>query len=339
MASKIKIDKDFLIREYIDNNRNITDIASELGINRDTVRARLKDYNMLRKSYNSKNVVSDKKVIIEKDKDLDFLRKKGYNLEDIVNLAKGLEKQTQMNSKPYFIGKKRVKFILFGDTHIGNIHYDAELMKLVAKVAKSEKVDFVANTGDIFDGWYQNRPASIFEQNAIGFDRQMNMAVEEFSQIDAPLYFITGNHSYNTFVRGAGIEAGPVFESRLKEKGMEAHYLGNANGDIYIGETLLSLMHPDGGSSYAISYKSQKITESLESGKKPNILAIGHFHKAEYLFYRNVHIFQTATLMGQTKFMKGKGLAAHKGFWLVDLITKDDGQIDAITPRLYASYK
>ena len=33
-----------------------------------------------------------------------------------------------------------------------------------------------------------------------------------------------------------------------------------------------------------------KMIEAMESDSKPNILAVGHYHKAEYLFYRNVHL-------------------------------------------------
>jgi len=275
----------------------------------------------------------------EELKTLEAITKAGYTPAQVKEFIGGLQKQKSNITSSYYIGKEHSRFILFGDTHIGHVQYDKALMKLVAKVAKQEKVDFAAHTGDIFDGWYQNRPSSIFEQNAIGFDRQMKMATKELSQLDVPLLFITGNHSYNTFVRGAGVEAGPYLESKLKDKGMDAKFLGNADGDIYVGKSHIKLLHPDGGTAYALSYRPQKIIESLESGQKPNLLAIRHFHKAEYLFYRNVHAIQTGTLCGQTKFMKGKGIPAHKGFWVVDMYTKKNGQIDSIQPRLYASYK
>jgi len=336
--TKKKYNKEELIELYITKNLPYKKIAEHYGVTYGTIRVTLSRYGITRR--NHKKIQESKQEIIYQDSDeMKYLKKKGYNIDDIVGLAKALEKQGQANTTAYTIGGNSHKFILFGDTHIGHIQYDKQLMKHLNKVSKKEKVDFVAHTGDIFDGWYQNRPSSIFEQNAIGFDRQMAMAVEELSQLEVPIHFITGNHSYNTFVRGAGIEAGPVLETKLKEKGLEAYFLGNAEGDIYLNNTLLRLLHPDGGSAYAISYKPQKIVEALESGKKPNILAIGHFHKAEYLFYRNVNIFQTGTLCGQTKFMKGKGLAAHKGFWLVELQTKDNGQIDSIIPKFYPSYK
>ena len=269
------------------------------------------------------------------------LERKGMSIYDLEQTIKALQKGVPSQGEPYRIGKSHVKYLAFGDNHIGNINYDPKLNDHAVAQAKKEKVDFILNVGDIMDGWYQNRPQAIFEQNAIGLDQQLKMTVGELTKFgEIPFYFITGNHEYNTFMRGAGIEVGSYLEDKLNKAGMNTKFLGNAEGDIKLATgATLKLMHPDGGSSYAISYKSQKLIESLESGKKPNVLHIGHFHKAEYIFYRNIHAFQTGTLMGQTKFMRGKQLAAHKGFWIIDLYTRAGGQVDKITPSWYPSYK
>lgn len=271
---------------------------------------------------------------------LDDLKKKGLTVQEIKATINALNKGNPNQQYDYRIGRSNVKYMVFGDTHIGNVHYDPALMTHAAKMAKKEKVDFIIHTGDIMDGWYQNRPQSLFEQNAIGLDQQLKMTIKELKQLEQPLYFITGNHEYNTFMRGAGIEVGNYLEDKLTSAGMDVKFLGNAEGDIKLSSgAVIKNIHPDGGTAYAISYKSQKLAESLESGKKPKVLNIGHFHKAEYIFYRNMHIFQTATLMGQTKFMRGKQIPAHKGFWIVDLYTRAGGQVDKITPTFYPSYK
>jgi predicted phosphodiesterase len=180
----------------------------------------------------------------------------------------------------------------------------------------------------------------LFEQNAIGYDEQKKMAIEELKQIKQPFYFITGNHEYNTYVRNAGVELGKELEKGLQAEGRTAHYLGNAHGIVKLKNgSKIQLLHPDGGTAYAISYKPQKIVESMESGHKPNILLVGHFHKAEYLFYRNVHIFQAATLESQTKFMQGRQIPAHKGFWIIDVYGKRGGQVDTIQPKFYPAYE
>lgn len=268
------------------------------------------------------------------------LEKRKLTPQEIKGVISSLEKGNPNVQKNYSIGKSSAKFGVIGDTHFGNNAYDAGLMKLAAKEFTKQGVDFVIHTGDICDGvYYSHRPTQIYESSVLGGDAQMKLAVKELSQIKQPLYFITGNHEYNTFMRSSGIELGFHIEKMLKEQGNKAYFLGNAEGDIKLKNgAVVRALHPDGGTAYAISYKSQKIVESFEGGKKPNVLLIGHFHKAEYIFYRNVHTFQTGTFEGQTKFMKGKGIPAHKGFWIVDVKGKSGGQVDSITPTFYPAY-
>ena len=271
------------------------------------------------------------------------LEKMGIQPSEVINLAKTLEKSKPIENVHYKIGKSKVKYVAFGDTHIGNKNYKPHIMTHIGKLAKKDDIDFVACTGDILDGWYQNRPQSLFEQNAIGLDQQLNMATKELSKLpkDKPVFFITGNHTYNTYMRGAGIEVGPKIVDMMKNKGFDNfHYLGNGEGDIILNNgSTIKMLHPDGGTAYAISYRSQKIAESLTGGEKPEVLLIGHFHKAEYIFYRNIHIFQTGTLEGQTKFMRGKHIPAHTGFWVIEMLGKHKNrQIDAVKPMFIPKY-
>jgi hypothetical protein len=102
---------------------------------------------------------------------------------------------------------------------------------------------------------------------------------------------------------------------------------------------VMELHHPQDGTCYAQSYKIQKIIEAMSGGEKPNILAVGHYHKQEYFYYRNVHAFQTACLCGQTSWMRGKGISAAMGGWLVELHVDDEGTITRIKPEFMPFYK
>lgn len=271
------------------------------------------------------------------------LQKKGINTNDIMSVVNASKKNRTQDDAVYNISDDHVKMLVFGDTHIGHKGYDPKLMNTAAKVARDENVDIILCTGDIADGWYQNRPASIFEQDAIGFDNQLEKSVKELSKLcdtGKPLYFITGNHEYNTFVRGAGVEFGNILKLRLDNEGFENYYMGNAEANLKLETgSRIKLLHPDGGTAYAISYKSQKIIESLQgTGERlPDVAFIGHFHKSEYIPYQGVHTFQTGTMCNQTKFMRGKGIPAHKGFWVVDLYSKKSGKVDKIVPQYYPS--
>jgi predicted phosphodiesterase len=240
-----------------------------------------------------------------------FLEKKGLKPQEIMDYLKVMDKYKSPEQNTYSIAKNNVKILYMSDTHIGNINYKPELMKFAYKMAKKENVDMILHSGDICEGWYQNRPTQIFELNAIGADQQIALAVKElkpFKTLDKPFYFITGNHEENTFMRGAGIEIGKCIQHDLKEEGLESYFLGNAEGDIKLKSgVIIKMLHPDGGSAYSISYRSQKIAESMSGGEKPNILLIGHYHKAEYIFYRNIHILQGGCFRAKTNIVTKEG--------------------------------
>lgn len=277
----------------------------------------------------------DKKVKLE-DIDMEIYEQLSrYSPEEVKQLLKQLKKPAVVERPVLKLGSRNAKALIISDTHIGNKCYLSEGLDLAARVAKNRKVDFVLHCGDICDGFYTNRPGHAFELTHIGADDQVNYAVKELSKFEMPLYFITGNHTRNTFFKNAGYEVGYALEDKIEN----ATYLGNGNGTVQLESGVkIELLHPDGGSAYAISYKPQKWAESIAGGTKPDLAFIGHFHKAEYLFYRNIHIFQAGCLESQTPFMKGKGLAAHTGFWLVTLNTNKDGSIRRITPEFYPMY-
>jgi hypothetical protein len=87
----------------------------------------------------------------------------------------------------------------------------------------------------------------------------------------------------------------------------------------------MKLFHGNDGTAYADSYKLQKLIESFEGGKKPNLVLSGHYHKQIAIFRRNVFGFECGTLCGQTKFMRGKKLQAHMGFGIIELWVNPSG--------------
>ena len=116
-------------------------------------------------------------------------------------------------------------------------------------------------------------------------------------------------------------------------------YLGRDVADVRITPNcILRLQHPWDGTAYALSYKIQKMIDAMEADTKPNILAVGHYHKLDYMFYRNIHAFQTGTMQGQTPFTRGKGISVHMGGWIVTVEVDKLGHIQRIIPELIPYY-
>lgn len=214
-----------------------------------------------------------------------------------------------------------VRFAVVGDTHVGSLYTHLGAMVAFYAYARDAGCERVYHVGDVLDG-HRVYKGQEFELRDIGLDAQ----VERLGslRLDAlPTSFIVGNHD-QSFKVAAGAPVGKM--------------IAQATGWTFLGEEQarvrwetpngsfeMMLLHPGGGSSYAISYRPQKIVESLEGGTKPDLLAIGHYHKAEFIpSYRNVVILQAGTLQKQTPFMARQGLAAHVGGWIID-VTRGDG--------------
>ena len=144
---------------------------------------------------------------------------------------------------------------------------------------------------------------------------------------DAKTYYILGNHDL-WFKKNAGAKLDEVVDSQRPDM----KCLGEEEADIVFGGgSKLRLMHPGGGCSYALSYKPQKLVEAIQGGDKPNILAIGHYHKSAQFFYRNVFTLLSGTFEQQTPFMRSKSLAAHVGGWIIEGKSGKEGGIKYIT--------
>ena len=264
------------------------------------------------------------------------LKKSKMTLEEIRLLVRnGGSKNETVSIQPYTVKQSKLRIGVFGDTHIGSKFYDPQLMKYAAEVFNKEKVDFVIHTGDICEGHYESKRAgSVFELTEVGGDNQVDRAAKELRQIKRPIYVITGNHEHNTFYKLCGFDVGV----HIAEKVPNMTYLGNMHATIKLpyGKKI-EILHPGGGSSYALSYRPQKIVESLEGGSKPDILLIGHYHKMLQMYYRNVHTFMTGTLQSQSSFMREHGLAAHKGFYILNIEVGKNG-ISKLTTEQFTAY-
>jgi hypothetical protein len=215
----------------------------------------------------------------------------------------------------------KIRIAVAGDTHLGSLYAHTDALAAFMRHAQAEGCEAVYLAGDVLDGHRVYRGQE-FELRDVGLDAQ----VERLAALDLPdipTYFITGNHD-QSFKTAAGVHVGRVIETAR-----DWRFLGEEQGAVKWetpnGPFTLQLIHPGGGSSYALSYRPQKIVESLEGGTKPDLLAIGHYHKAEFMpSYRNVAALQCGTFQRQTPFMARQGLAAHVGGWIVE-VTKGQG--------------
>ena len=117
------------------------------------------------------------------------------------------------------------------------------------------------------------------------------------------------------------------FVSQFKAKNAQEHAQIAEKLIKEPGATWIRIRQPSKGSAKGRSYQPQQHVEALEGSLKPQILIIGHYHKMDYLFKRNVHIYQAGTLEKQSGWMRTKDLHAHLGGILVDAYYNEKGTI------------
>jgi predicted phosphodiesterase len=260
--------------------------------------------------------------------------KEQFSKDELQALASGVRVVSPHNATIDFTGD-RVKFGIISDTHIGSRYTNPDNIFAAIDEMKKEKVDFIVHPGDITEGM-MGRPGDIYEMTHIGYKAQRDESIRIFSKVEVPLYMISGNHdlSYDT-KHGVGVNVVEDICNAIPN----AVYLGEGEGDLHIKNITIRLFHGlDGANQYALSYRGQKIIEGITGGEKPHIIFAGHSHKALSFFYRNIHYIETGTLQYQSAWMRGKRLAAHTGFWIVEMCINDEG-VAWFQPRWYPIYK
>ena len=288
----------------------VAELASEFNCSPDNIYDRVQKYVKRHKGQN--NIVQEKRVAIQN--------------------------QEPSEHSSVWDGTETLKFAIIGDTQLGSKYTQWTHLRNFYDICEEEGITDVYHTGDITDG-LKMRTGHEYELYAVSADDMLNDVVLHYPKRKGiTTHFITGNHDASIY-KHVGYDIGEAI-SRQRE---DLEYLGRDCAVVHLTPNCkLELRHPWDGTAYALSYKIQKMIETMESDSKPNILAVGHYHKAEYLFYRNVHALQTGCFQGQTPFTRGKGISVHLGGWIVTIKVDKTGTIKSFEPRFipyYASIK
>lgn len=222
------------------------------------------------------------------------------------------------------------KFGAIGDNHMCSRYERLDVLNAMYDLYEKEGVKVVYNTGNWIDGEARFNKHDLHTH---GMDNQIDYFIKNYPKRNGiKTYFVAGDDHEGWYTQREGIDIGKYAERKAKDAGRDdLIYLGYMEADVVLkakkGETVIRVLHPGGGSSYAVSYTIQKIVESYQGGEKPHVLLAGHYHKADYIYNRGVHCVQTGTTQDQSPFMRKKRLAAHLGGWILEMSTDDVGAI------------
>ena len=246
-----------------------------------------------------------------------------------------VQNQEPKRFKVNWDGTEKIRFAIMGDTQLGSKYAQITYLHDFYDICAAEGITSIYHTGDVTDG-LKMRTGHEYELYEVSADEMCQDVILNYPRRDGiTTHFITGNHDASIY-KQVGYDIGQAIAMQRPDM----QYLGRDCAVVNLTpKCTLELRHPWDGTAYALSYKIQKMIEAMDSDSKPKILAVGHYHKAEYLFYRNVHAFQTGCFQSQTPFTRGKGISVHMGGWIVTIQVDKDGTIRRITPEFIPFYR
>lgn len=230
-----------------------------------------------------------------------------------------------------FFGGKIIRFGAIADTHLCSKYQRLDVLNALYDIYKQRGIQKVFLCGNHIDGEIRfNR----YDLLVRGVEDQTKYFIENLPQRDGiETQFITGDDHEGWYVQREHINIGQYTEDMAKRMGREdIKYIGHMERDIELKgaktSQIIRLIHGGGGSTYADSYTSQKYAESLQSGEKPRVILIGHFHKFCFDYPREIYMVQVGCVEDQTPFMRKKKILAHVGGTIITLHQDNDGIIN-----------
>lgn len=216
------------------------------------------------------------------------------------------------------------RFGFCSDQHLGSKYSRLDVLADVYRRFQDEGISRVYNSGNWIDGECRFNKHELLIH---GMDDQLDYLVEHYPSIPGiTTYAVAGDDHEGWYSQREGVDIGKHAFSRMRDAGRDDWVdLGYMECFVDLVHKVtkrvskMCVMHPGGGSSYASSYKPQKIIESFSGGEKPAVLLIGHYHKISYNIFRNVHAVQCGTTEDQTPFMRKRQIHADVGAGICEL--------------------
>lgn len=209
-------------------------------------------------------------------------------------------------------------FGVVSDNHLCNRNSRLDVLNAAYDHFERQGIATVFNCGNWIDGEARFNKQELV--TAPGMDRQLDYMIDMYPQREGiTTRYIAGDDHEGWYAQREGVEIGRYLQMKAEDQGRhDLQYLGYGECDVALkcgsGQAAMRVLHPGGGSAYATSYAAQKIVESYQGGEKPHVILIGHYHKFEYGYPREVHCIQTGCTEDQSLFMRKNKIAAHVGF-------------------------
>jgi hypothetical protein len=280
-------------------------------------------------------------------KALGILKRKGKNVHVDDNLAVSVPPSIPVGSEDTMIDirKFRGEKIQFGftaDNHLCSKYARMDVLNALYDIWHGEGITRVLQGGNMIDGECRFNKYDLLVRS--GIEAQAEYLMNEWPRRKGIVTeFVCGDDHEGWYVQNSGINIVDYLNSAAKQAGRDDMKFLAYMEHTYIlkgrnGQSSMSLIHAGGGSTYAHSYTVQKIVESYQPNEKPDILLVGHFHKASFDYPRAVLAVQAGCTQDQTPFLRKKRIEAMLGGWTVSMEVDNNGIVHRFTPEFHPFY-
>jgi predicted phosphodiesterase len=278
---------------------------------------------------------------------IDALRAEKNVLVDIVGDRPQLASSIPTAEKPFRIDlakhpEETMIFGVIGDTHLGSKYERLDVLEALFDRFAAEGVQRVYLAGNMIDGEAKFNRYDIYVH---GVEGQVANFVAKFPQREGiETHFVTGDDHEGWYIQREHVNVGQVIVDRARAAGRsDLVYLGHIEHDVEFeqadgGSAVLRIVHGGGGSAYAISYKAQKYVETLQGGEKPKIVVLGHYHKYDVGYPREVHVIQPGCTQDQTPFLRKLQIQAMVGGCIMWVRRNDLGIFTGVRVEWFPFY-
>lgn len=254
---------------------------------------------------------------VKKDKKLEIpdapVKKKGKNAQKKITKKssfKTLAESEEENKEPFSAIKQLVnsykthlKIGVIGDTHIGSMFYDENMLNGFYKKCNELGIKYIMHAGDLVDGHNMYNGQSK-EQNLHGFEEQVKYVIANYPKYDGMVtYIISGNHDmcyYNNTTLHPLVNI-----SRARN---DMIYASDYYANIDIDGIKITMIHTDGNSGSEPMTKLKKLITNRP--EDCDILVMGHLHQSmELRDYSGV-----AYACAPGSFLKPNAYTIRRGF-------------------------
>jgi predicted phosphodiesterase len=250
------------------------------------------------------------------------LHKKGIDV--VVDRGKVLPARPERDREATFdLGQDHLRLGLVSDTHSGSRFEQLTALRQFYAYADERKVDAFLHAGDVTQGSDKMHRGMELEVHAHGADAQGAYVVDVYPRSrrkGVKTYVIGGNHD-DSFLNDGGMNV----VRRICQSRPDMVYIGQDAAYLTLGRLRTYLIHPDGGGSYAKSYKGQKISEAIPPEKDVVLLLIGHFHTEATFRWRGTRVVQLPCFQSQYAWLARKALYPDLGGIIVDVWLDERG--------------